>query len=357
MDFGPLIQWGLTEQHKQEAEGFPGLALGRVTSQSHDLYQVVTAKGECTAKVSGKFRYGVLDPSGFPAVGDWVMLETQSGGSIIHAVLSRKSLFARKAAGTKETTQVIAANIDTLFICMSLNSNFNINRLERYLAAAWNSGATPAVILTKSDLCDNLEQMLQQVKDAAPFVDIAVCTSEEENGYSAILPLIKPGATVAFVGSSGVGKSTVINFLMNGEILATSAVRADGKGRHTTTRRQMLLLPGGGIVIDTPGMREFGIASADTDKVFPEIEALIGRCRFSDCDHTSEPGCAVLAAIENGELPLERWQSYQKIAKEAAYNGLSARRIEEAKINRMFGSKKQMKQMMDDAKNKNRREH
>ncbi|MHB1314345.1 MAG: ribosome small subunit-dependent GTPase A [Christensenellales bacterium] len=350
-----LKPWGLTDQIDREALQYEGLTLGRITNQNRDLYQAVTTDGFCPAKVSGKFLYNADGASSFPAVGDWVMLRCEGGSWIIHHVLSRKSLFVRKAPGTQESVQVIAANIDTLFICMSLNSNFNLRRMERYLAAAWDSGAVPVVVLTKSDLCPDLPDKLAKVREAAPGADVAVCSSQNENGYDALLPFIRPGATIAFVGSSGVGKSTIINVLMNKELLSTKEIRADGRGRHTTTSRQMFLLPRGGIVIDTPGMREFQLEGADLEKTFSDIEALAARCRFKDCSHTTEPGCAVLAAVAEGGLAFDRLQSYLKLAKETEYSGLNARQIEEAKISRMFGSKSRMKQMMDEAKNKNSR--
>ena len=278
--------------------------------------------GEQKAMVSGKLLFDAQSPSDYPAVGDYVMVGcADPDTAVIHLVLPRKSLFVRKAAGTSKTEQVVAANIDTVFLCMSLNNDFNLRRLERYLAVAWESGAEPVVVLTKADLCADLPQKQREVEAIAMGVDILTTSAMESDGYRQIMPYITQGRTVAFVGSSGVGKSTLINRLLGEERLATDGLRNDDKGHHTTTHRELLFLPNGAMVIDTPGMRELGMwdAASGVEQTFGDIEELAARCRFRNCSHASEPGCAVRAALESGHLDAGRWQSYQKLKNENSY--------------------------------------
>lgn len=302
---------------------YPALTPARVILQEKDLYRIVTAHGEQPAVVSGKFRYEAQTVSEYPAVGDFVMVEHagEEGNAVIQAILPRKSVFTRRAAGTSNREQVVAANIDTVFICMSLNNDFNVRRLERYLSVAWDSGASPVIILTKADLCDDLDQRLREVESVALGVEIAVTSSLSENGTDALKPYLKEGKTASFIGSSGVGKSTLINRLMGIDKLATNGLRNDDKGRHTTTHRELVLLENGALVIDTPGMRELGMWGADSgiDTTFADIEALALGCKFKNCTHTSEPGCAIIAAIEDGSLSEERYRSYTKLSAENAY--------------------------------------
>ena len=304
------------------ASEYPDLTLGRIVLQEKGLYHIVTEGGcRLPAEVSGKFRFEASVPSDFPAVGDYVMADTNNGDTaIIHHVLHRRSIFLRRAAGTSNTEQAACANIDTIFICMALNNDFNLRRLERYLSASWESGSVPVVLLTKADLCEDLDSKLVQVQSSAIGVDI-LTTSAIRDELDTLLSYMTPGKTVAFVGSSGAGKSTLINHLLGEERLKTGGLRNDDRGRHTTTHRELLILPGGAMVIDTPGMRELGMwdASEGIDTAFSDIEALAEECRFSDCTHSGEPDCAVCEALKTGKLPQSRWQSYLKLTAENAY--------------------------------------
>lgn len=299
------------------------LTPARILSQEKGFYRIISDKGKKLAEVSGKFQFQTTVSSDYPAIGDFVLVNwNESGNSaIIESLLPRKSAFIRKAAGGSQQEQVVAANIDIVFLCMALNNDFNLRRMERYISIAWDSGAMPVVVLTKSDLCDDLEQKLAEVSTIAFGVDVLVTTSTEENGYEELLPFISEGKTIAFIGSSGVGKSTLINRLLGKELLKTNGLRNDDKGRHTTTHRELFLLPSGGMVIDTPGMREFGMWDNDTgiERTFMDIEELAAQCKFRNCTHTNEPGCAIQKALTTGKLEINRWQSYQKLKAENDY--------------------------------------
>ena len=334
-----LEKYGASERFIIEATLYPEYYLGRIISQSKDMYSVATETGIHLAEVSGKFRFNTNGIADFPVVGDFVMLdrnESTEGNLIIHNILTRKSAFERKAVGLNGQTQIVAANIDIVFICMSLNKDYNLSRIERYLSIAWESRATPIIVLTKSDLCSDLAQALCEISSIAIGTDIIITSSYDEQSYMKLLPYLKKGITASFIGSSGVGKSTLINCLAGENLLSTSEIGNDDKGRHTTTRRELLVLPQGCIVIDTPGMREIGIESANLAKSFADIDLLASRCRFSDCTHKNEPGCAVRQAIEAGTLDMRRFANYQKLQKEASYDGLNSKQIETEKLNTMF---------------------
>ncbi len=319
-----MKKYGLTDRFAALATMYPEYTVGRILSQEKGIYQMVSTYGEKLAEVSGKFRYHAERVSDYPAVGDFVMVDwnDEGGNAVIHHVLHRKSSIIRKAAGSAYKEQVVATNIDIIFICMSLNNDFNLRRLERYVSIAWDSGATPVIVLTKADLCTDLEEKLAQVSTVAFGVDVVVTTAQDEKGYDDIRPYIGEGKTIAFIGSSGVGKSTLINCLLGVKKQDIGGLRNDDKGRHTTTHRELILLPDGGMVIDTPGMRELGMidSEAGISQAFEEIEALTEQCKYSDCTHNTEPGCAIRKALENGELLNERWLSYMKLKTENKYD-------------------------------------
>jgi len=318
----------------------PNLAPARVAREDRDRYVLIDANGERAAVLAGRLRHESSAAAERPAVGDWVAVRASGadGDAVIAAVLPRTSAFTRKRAGDTTDEQVVAANVDTVLLVSGLDGDFNPRRIERYLAAAWDSGATPVVVLNKADLADDLDARLDEVRDVAPGVDVLAVSALAGDGVDALAPWLLPGHTLALLGSSGVGKSTLANALLGESRLATGAVREDdSRGRHTTTHRELLLLPCGALLLDTPGMRELQLwADEDSlDGAFPEIAALALACRFRDCAHESEPGCAVLAAAADGSLDPERLASWRKLQRElrwlASRQDARARAEEEAR--------------------------
>jgi ribosome biogenesis GTPase / thiamine phosphate phosphatase len=293
--------------------------IARVAIEHRNAYALRTEDGgEIFATLAGRVRYETSHREDLPAVGDFVRVRE----SVIEEVLPRKTVFLRKAAGDAMEAQVIAANIDTVFVVSGLDGDFNLRRLERYYATARASGAQCAILLNKADLCEDLDGRVRQVRAIAPGADVVAISALAGDGIDALRPYLATGETVAFVGSSGAGKSTLINRLLGRDRQSTGAVReADSRGRHTTTHRELLEMPGGALLIDTPGLRELQpwAGEDDVDGAFPEIEELAAQCRFRDCAHAGEDGCAVQAAIDDGTLDFDRFSSYRKMRREAAY--------------------------------------
>ena len=303
-----------TVPNYENLPGFPA----RVTAVHKERYEIVCQHGITHARLKTKEYF--VDTQDFPTAGDFVMINyIDNGDSQILATLPRRTLFSRREPGPIPRDQAVAANFDYVFIMQSLNLDFNPKRLERYLTLAWQSGATPVILLTKADLVEDYWDYLTQVERIAVGVNIHVVSAHTGYGLPRLNAYLQPGKTVVFLGSSGVGKSSLVNALAGEERMAVSAIREDdSKGRHTTTHRQLIRLQSGVMVIDTPGMRELGMwdVSEGLSDAFSDVEAFLGRCRFSDCRHEREPGCAIRAAIASGELGFDRWESYQKLKEE-----------------------------------------
>ena len=285
----------------------------RVAAQHRGEYVLLAETEEIRAKAAGRLFYEHKVGGQLPAVGDWVGVTPPA---TITSILPRRSAFIRKHAGDDSTEQVLAANVDAAFLLAGLDDDFSLRRLERYITTAWESGASPIVVLTKTDLCDDVPAAVLAVESVAIGVPVHPVSNVLGTGLEALAPYLQPGRTVVLLGSSGVGKSTLLNRLAGAEVMRTRAVAADGTGRHTTVHRELVPLAGGGLVIDTPGLRELQFWEGDLNAAFEDIEALAVECRFRNCAHTTEPGCAVLAATDAGTLELDRLRSWRKLQRE-----------------------------------------
>ncbi|MBA3438380.1 MAG: ribosome small subunit-dependent GTPase A [Pyrinomonadaceae bacterium] len=318
------LGWGeYFEAHFQPYEASDFNA-ARIVLEYKDTYRVYAEDGEQSAEITGKMRHDAANRKDLPAVGDWVVIRPRPEGNIamIHAVLPRRSAFTRKVAGSRVEEQIVGANIDTVFLITSLNQDFNPRRIERYLTVAWDSGASPVIILSKADLCEEVEEQIAAIQNAAAGVPVHAVSVTKHSGLDELAQYFRHGQTVALLGSSGVGKSTLINHLLGHDYQRVQEVREqDDRGRHTTTRRELILLPQGGLVLDTPGMRELQLWDAEggLHRAFEEIEAVARSCYFSDCCHKDEPRCAIREALAEGIIDAARYGNYEKLQKELNY--------------------------------------
>jgi ribosome biogenesis GTPase len=311
------LGWNSFFEEQVSRDDGAGLQWARVVEAQRGLYRVA-GDVDGWAEVSGRFRHEATRAADFPAVGDWV----GAAGGIIHRRLDRRSTVSRAAAGRAVDEQVVAANVDTIFLVTALIQDLNPRRIERYLTMVWDAGAVPVVLLNKADLCEDPVGAAAAVRARLRLVDVVVISALHEDGLGALEPYLRPAQTVALLGSSGVGKSTIVNRLLGREMLRVAATSdVDGKGRHTTTSRQLVELAGGALLIDTPGMRELQpwVDESAIAGAFDDIATLASGCRFSDCAHGGEPGCAVREAVETGRLDPDRLENYGRLEREAAF--------------------------------------
>jgi ribosome biogenesis GTPase len=314
------LGWDDRRSEEFQAEAVDGAVPGRVAVQHRGAWDVLTELGELRCDLPGRLAYDASTAAELPVVGDWVVVDPRAAetAGTIRAVLPRRTKFSRKTAWQAAEEQVLAANVDVVFIVSSLNEDLNLRRLERYLTLGWESGARPVIVLTKADLAPEPEAGVAEVESIARGVPVHAVSNKTGVGLDTVRSHLTEGVTAALLGSSGVGKSTLVNALLGEERLETREIRDDGRGRHTTTRRELVLLPNGALVIDTPGLRELQlwVAEDGLEGAFEDVAELAARCRFSDCVHETEPGCAVRAALVDGTLAPERWESYVKLQRE-----------------------------------------
>jgi len=311
------LGWCEFFEKQWQSKKVDGAIRARVSEENRGLYKVISERGESWAELRGKLRHQAVSREMLPAVGDWVLAEEHGERSTIHFVFERRSKFSRKTAGKKTEEQIVAANVDTVFLVSSLNRELNARRIERYLTLAWESGARPIVVLNKSDLCDNIAELREKAEEAAMGVRTIVASTVSGDGIAELREIVRTGGTTALLGSSGVGKSSLINAILGREIQVTNETReGDDKGRHTTTSRQLIVVSGGGVLLDTPGMRELQLwaASEGIAQAFADVQGLAQGCKFRNCSHKDEPGCAVREAMDK-----ERLANYHKLQREEEF--------------------------------------
>jgi ribosome biogenesis GTPase / thiamine phosphate phosphatase len=324
------LGWGPHFEQQLDAQGDSGLVPARVIEESRNRCRVLAAGGEFLAEIPGRLRHAASRGADLPVTGDWVLVQDAGEGrAVIRRLLERRTSFSRRAAGRRDVEQVVAANVDTVFLLQGLDGDFNLRRMERYLARLWESGARVVVLLSKADLCPDPEAFAAEAERVAVGVPVHLVSAVSPEGLAPVWPYLEPGRTASFVGSSGVGKSTLVNRLLGQELQRVQEISEEGRGRHTTSSRRLMVLPGRGLLLDTPGMRSLALWAGEEGfaQAFDDVEALARECRFKDCTHGPEPGCAVQAALAGGTLQASRFESYLKLQAEIHFE---ARRHDKA---------------------------